>query len=79
MYSPETLAWIHRVVATSTPGGPQSALQGSMPMLLGEMDEAGITIGVAQGRHARRLLDGGDVSGGHEQRAEATPGVIRTT
>ena len=51
MYEPATIAWINRVMGTATPDGPPSAVEGSMPKAVAEMDEAGIGIGVVQGRH----------------------------
>jgi predicted TIM-barrel fold metal-dependent hydrolase len=53
MYSAQTIGWINRVMATSMPDGPRAALESSMPKLLGEMDEAAVTTGVALGRHRR--------------------------
>lgn len=51
MYSRETIGWINRVMATSQPQGPQAALDGSMDAMIREMDAAGVTLGVTQGRH----------------------------
>jgi len=51
MYDPETIKWINRAMGTGAPDGPLSAVSGSMPMAIAEMDAAGIGIGVVQGRH----------------------------
>jgi hypothetical protein len=50
-YSAQTIAWVNRVMCTSTPDGPGAALHGSMPAMIEEMDAAGIAIGVTPGRH----------------------------
>jgi len=51
MYSRETIAWINRLMGTDLPTGPRAALDGSMPDMIREMDAAGVTLGVTQGRH----------------------------
>src|SRR5215813_1856132 len=51
MYEPATIAWINRVMGTGAPDGPPAAIEGSMPKAIAEMDEAGIDLGVVQGRH----------------------------
>ena len=51
MYSAQTIGWINRLIGTNMPDGPVAALESSMPKLLAEMDEAGVTTGVATGRH----------------------------
>jgi predicted TIM-barrel fold metal-dependent hydrolase len=51
MYSAQTIGWINRVIATNMPDGPVAALESSMPKLLQEMDQAGVTTGVTLGRH----------------------------
>lgn len=51
MYHPDTIAWINEVMGAEPASGPRAALDGSMDALIAEMDAAGITMGVAQGRH----------------------------
>src|SRR3954470_22455253 len=50
-YSVRTISWVNRLMCTATPEGPEAAIQGSMELMLREMDDAGIDIGVVPGRY----------------------------
>jgi len=51
MYHPDTIGWINEIMGGQPPEGPAAARTGSMDELFAEMDRAGVTMGVAQGRH----------------------------
>lgn len=51
MFAINVLDRHHRLVGTMPPEGPRSAHERSVDLLLEEMGEAGITVGVACGRH----------------------------
>ena len=50
MYEQRWVKEVFDVIHLDNPDGPESARKKSMPLLIEEMDEAGITIGVTQGR-----------------------------
>jgi predicted TIM-barrel fold metal-dependent hydrolase len=51
MFRSEIVEWVYNLVGVNKAGIPESVRQRNVEMLLGEMDEAGIRLGVVTGRH----------------------------